>query len=240
MSALFRQKVVIADDHRLVAECLAEQLTARYDVVAVVHGLAEVIPAIVRTAPDAIILDLSFGRDSALPLLPVIRRSHPSVFVVVVTMHEEPALAEASVAAGAHHYVVKTQGTAEVLEVLSTMDSMHAVPQAEATRSSIPTPFGGSVRRGRRQVGAINLSARQYEILRLLSVGATRGAVALELGISAKGVDYNVNEVKRLIGVRRLISVISWFRDAVAAMGNGEEKPPGAEHDALKTVPSLE
>ena len=201
-----RHRLLIADDHCIVAEGIRDVLSGQHDIVSIVTDLSKLAESVHLLAPDLVLLDLSFGKHSSLPLLCSLRSTSPGVRFVVLSMHEEPAMIMAAKRSGAHAYVSKTQPLEHLKSVVSTVLASEVSLDAQAPQSADDVDH--------RLVGGLTLTARQYQILTQLGQGATRSAVAVQLGISAKGVDYNVQKIKSQLGVRRLVSVLAWFAEA--------------------------
>src|SRR5690606_34287452 len=108
---LRRGTVLIADDHQVLADGLAETLGRHYTVVGKVPTLEHVRPAIKRSRPDVVILDVSFHGVSSLPLLKelVADRSIAARFVVLTGL-ESTAVAVAALEAGAMAFLLKGSG----------------------------------------------------------------------------------------------------------------------------------
>src|SRR4249919_921298 len=68
--------------------------------------------------PDVLVLDLSMPGRSSLEVIPEIRRAVPTTAVIVLTMHDDPALARAAMRAGAAGYVLKEAADTELLHAV--------------------------------------------------------------------------------------------------------------------------
>ncbi|HXY20527.1 MAG TPA: response regulator transcription factor, partial [Gemmatimonadales bacterium] len=96
-----RPRLVIADDHRVVVQGLQQLLGGRFDIVGVAYAGDELLRLLEGTAADGLLLDLSLPGRNGLDILPDIRALQPDLKVLVLTMHADRVLAEASIAAGA-------------------------------------------------------------------------------------------------------------------------------------------
>ena len=95
-----RPRVVLAEDHPNVAEQLRRVLASAYDVVAVVsHGEA-LITAAQRLHPDVIVTDISMPGLDGMKAAQEILLHQPSVGIVFVTVHDDPALARKALSIG--------------------------------------------------------------------------------------------------------------------------------------------
>src|SRR5262245_976521 len=120
-----RARVIITDDHVMVAEGLTNLLAEDCDVVACVSDGAALVEAAKALEPDVIITDLTMPGLNGLDAIRTLRSSGPHFAFVVVTMHADPYLAAAALQAGASAYIVKHSAGAELL---------HAISEARAGR----------------------------------------------------------------------------------------------------------
>jgi DNA-binding NarL/FixJ family response regulator len=113
-------KVFIADDSRVVVERLADLLreVRGVQLVGRANDAREAILAIGKTNPDAVILDLQMPGGSGLEVLRSIRRSHPSVWVLICTNYPYPQYRQECVAAGADYFLDKSAEFEKIPEIL--------------------------------------------------------------------------------------------------------------------------
>lgn len=106
-----RPRVLLADDHRMVAEGVKSLLEEEFELVAVVEDGRELVETARRLRPDVIVADIT------MPHL------NPGVRVVFLTMHKDAAYARRALEAGARGYVLKHSAQAELfLAVRAALD----------------------------------------------------------------------------------------------------------------------
>lgn len=128
--------VVLAEDHPHVAEQLRRLLAADFDVVAVVgHGEALVKTA-TRLHPDVVVTDISMPGMDGIRAAAELVRQQPSLGVVFVTVHDDPALARKALAIGLG-YVLKATAGDELVE------AVHSVLRAQPFASAALGPVEG-------------------------------------------------------------------------------------------------
>lgn len=213
MTATVRKRVtvLIAEDHAVVAEGIELVLRPYFAVVGQVRTLSELIPTMHERKPDVVVLDITFGEESSIPLMKKARGKYglKSEFVML-TAHESRALAAAAMAAGALGFVVKGSSGKEL---------RMAIDAAAAGRrySSMPTDAMAKLKRSvsgardRIAIGGVTLTRRQFEVMILLKDGMPRPEIAGRMGITVKGVEYIVATVKALTGIARLFDLIRWL-----------------------------
>jgi two-component system invasion response regulator UvrY len=173
------RNVLLVDDHPVVRKGIARILTSEipdlrvneaYDGAAALEQLS--------TGPcDLILLDLTLPGDSGLSLLRRIKREHPAIPVVIVSMHPAAQFAQRALEAGAVAYVAKNSDPHEIVSI---------VRQALAGKRRIPTEAAANPRTAIESPPHETLSDREYQVLRLIGAGRTVSEISAELGLSVK------------------------------------------------------
>src|SRR5512140_2486669 len=104
---LKRPRVLLADDHRLVAEGLKSLLSAEFELVGVVEDGRALIEAAQKLRPDVIVADITMPHLNGIDALVRLKQEDQQVRVVFLTMHLETAYATRALEAGASGYVLK-------------------------------------------------------------------------------------------------------------------------------------
>src|SRR5829696_2349771 len=113
-------KVVLADDHSMVREGLRLMLDAQPNL-RVVAEAADVETALRMTRahrPRVLVLDLNMPGRPSLDAIPDLLEASPETRIVILTMQDEPALAQATLRAGASGYVVKDAAGDELVHAV--------------------------------------------------------------------------------------------------------------------------
>lgn len=198
-----RPRVLLADDHRIVAEGLQSLLAAEFELVGVVEDGRAMISAVKDLRPDVIVADISMPQLNGLDALALLKREDPGVRVVFLTMHAEVAYARRALEQGAAGFVLKHSAASELVE---------AIRAALQGRTYITPAVAGEVFRAVRDgapedpVGA--LTTRQREILQLLAEGLSAKEIGNALGISTRTVEfhkYRMKEALRLASSAELV-----------------------------------
>jgi DNA-binding NarL/FixJ family response regulator len=110
-----RARVLLAEDHPRVAEELRRLLEREFEVIAVVDDGDELLRVAADTHPDVVVSDVAMpGRDGIAATLALVG-GRPEARVVLVTVHDDPELAERGYAAGALAYVLKLAATRDLV-----------------------------------------------------------------------------------------------------------------------------
>ncbi|MGO8838116.1 MAG: response regulator [Limisphaerales bacterium] len=181
-------RVLLADDHRMVAEGLIRLLAPEFEVVGVVEDGRALITAAKKLNPDVIVADISMPHLNGIEALVQLEKQNPEVRVVFLTMHKEVAYARRALEAGASGYVLKHSAPEELVM---------AVRAALAGKIFITPALAGEVLHA---VGndpqsandpATSLTPRQREILQLLAEGRSAKEIASTLGVSPRTVEFH-------------------------------------------------
>src|SRR5215831_4808042 len=108
-------RVLLADDHRMVAEGLKALLADEFELVGVVEDGRAMISAAERLRPEVIVADITMPLLNGIDALVRLRKSHPEIKVVFLTMHQNAAYARRALEAGASAFVVKNSAPEELV-----------------------------------------------------------------------------------------------------------------------------
>ena len=183
-----RPRVLLADDHRIVAEGLKSLLSAEFELVGVVEDGRALLEAAGRLRPDVIVADITMPHLNGIDALVQLKRDDHRVRVVFLTMHPEVAYARRALEAGASGYVLKHSAPAELIAAIrAALDGKTYVTPALAggvlrVMSREPEEAGDPV---------ASLTLRQREILQLLVEGRSAKEIGATLGVSARTVEFH-------------------------------------------------
>jgi len=175
-------RVVLADDHAMVRQALAQVLeeSEAITVVGQAGNGAEALDLVAQLKPDVLVLDYSMPVMDAPGTIDALSRRDPSVKILILTVHESIHYAVRVLESGALGYVVKTAAAQELV------DAIRAVQQGDVYISrSVSQKVLQHLRRPRAdRIGVGSLSTREFELLRVLGAGLSLKECADRLGIS--------------------------------------------------------
>ena len=202
-----RPRLLLADDHRIFLDGLIKLLESEYEIVAVVEDGRSLVSTALETQPDAIVTDISMPGCNGIEALRQIRRAGIAMKVIMLTMHDDAEYATASLEAGASGYVLKRSATSElrtaICEVLA--DRVYITPMiAKDVFNRLAD------KQHRQQEPEQPLSPRRRDVLRLLVRGHSAKAIAKQLGISPRTVEYHKYRTMKQIGVQTTAELIEY------------------------------
>ena len=113
-----RTRVLLADDHAIVAEGLATLLKDHFDLVGIVGNGSELIDAARKLRPDVIVADIAMPVLSGLEALRRLKAARSNAKVIFLTMHADAQLATEAFRAGASGYVLKQSAGEELIAAI--------------------------------------------------------------------------------------------------------------------------
>ncbi len=193
-----RPRVLLADDHRIVAAGLEALLADEYEVVGWAPDGRTLLELVRQLKPDLIVADISMPGLNGIRALGEMRRESMDLPVVFLTMHAEPVYARLALEAGAAGYVLKDAAPRELLKALQVAAQGGFYVSSEMAAEVFES---ASTTRPKRDP-ATGLTARQREILRLLAAGHSAKQIAKLLGISHRTVEYHKYQSMTALGAR--------------------------------------
>jgi DNA-binding NarL/FixJ family response regulator len=189
-------RVGLVDDHHLVREGLRLVLAGdeRFQVVGEAAAREDAFDLVAQVRPDVLVLDLTFPGGDALPLLRDLRTRHPTLAIIILTMHSDPETVRQALAAGASGYLVKGAQSQELYAAIL------AVSRGERYLHSSVT--GAIVDDSLRWLRTGRMSVREREILSLLASGRPPAEIGRTLDISVHTVRRHIANLSAKLGVR--------------------------------------
>lgn len=209
-----RTKVLLADDHAVVAQALESLLKDTFELTGVVHDGHALLAAVEELRPDVVVTDISMPLLNGLEAVRQIRARFPGVRVVVLTMHRETQLAADAFRAGASGYVLKVCPGEELITAIREV----ALGRAYVTTLVAKDLITLLMENGGEAQGSA-LTPRQREVLQLVAEGRTMKEVASILKISTRTAESHKYEIMKALGVDTTAALILY---AVRAKMVGE------------------
>jgi len=192
---------MVVDDHPIVRQGLALLINREPDLV--VCGEAEeamgALHVLSSAHPDVLIVDISLNGPDGLDLLKSIRGTHPTLPVLILSMHDESLYAERALRAGANGYIMKQEATERVLVALRRILNGEIYVSDRIANKLLKHFITGS---GAVQSSIADLSDRELEVFRLIGKGHGTRQIAEELHISIKTVESYQAHIKEKLSLR--------------------------------------
>jgi len=206
MAFTSRARVLIADDHVLVAAALCKLLSEDFEIVAIVHDGRTLIEAAAKFLPDVVLVDICMPVLNGLHAAARIKRQAPNIKVICVTVASEPEIIEESFRLGLDGYVIKTCAATElVVAIRLALDGKRYFPssRAQGEPSANVTAASASMSLG-------GLTDRQLDILQLLAEGRSMKEVAGVLNLTTRTVAFHKYRAMRRLNLRNDSEVVQY------------------------------
>jgi DNA-binding NarL/FixJ family response regulator len=193
-----RPKILLADDHVLLAQALEHLLRAEFDVVGTVSDGRALLKAAGELLPDVVVVDIGMPLLNGLDAAEQLKTLHPDMKVIVLTQNREPRFAVEAFRRHASGYLLKDSAaselTAAIREALRGKSYVSpAIARAMVDEASSPHADQAELR---------DLSAREREVLQLLAEGKSMKEVAALLDISPRTVEFHKYRIMELLRVK--------------------------------------
>jgi DNA-binding NarL/FixJ family response regulator len=178
-------RVLIADDHAVVAEGLRSILQSSCDVIGIVRDGRELLVEAPKLEPDLVLLDICMPGLNGLDAAEQLKQHLPHVKFVFLTMKDDPNLAAAALNLGKIGYVLKHSLSSELLHAVSEvlLGNTYITPRVRSE--------DWAVRELRARQFSKDLTPRQKEVLQLLAEGRPMKEVAQILSVSEKAIMFH-------------------------------------------------
>jgi len=202
-----KPRILIADDHQVLAEGLRNLLSAEFEVVAVVADGAELVTAANRHRPDLIVADITMPSLNGIEAAVQLRDLGIKARVVFLTMHRDVAYARRAMEAGAAGFVVKHSAATDLLT---------AVREALQGKTYVTPMIAGGLLESYREGDSGphdslgRLTARQREVLQLFAEGRSAKEVAAVLKISTRTAEFHKAHLLEALGLHTTADLVQY------------------------------
>ena len=202
-----RARIVLADDHRMFMEGLAQLLSPTFEILRMVTDGRDLVAAANELAPEVIIADLSMPLLNGMEALRILRRAGIRSKFVVLTMHADVSVAAEAFRSGAIAYVLKQSSADEIHSAIAA-----ALRGRTYLSASFPvdlvTLLAEAVRRP--SLGEPKLTRRQREVLQLVAEGKTMKEAANLLNLSTRTVESYKYEIMNTLAVHSNAELVQY------------------------------
>lgn len=207
-----RLRVLLADDHAILREGLASLMEKQPDI-AVVGGAEDGKECLEKAAalmPDIVVLDIKLPGMSGIEVCRRLKSSHPLIKVIMLSMYEDYEYIDQALHAGADGYLLKKVVSSELVSAVrragqgekvfspQVLDAIVASVRQEKPDAAEPSPVDA-------------LTAREKDVLSLMSEGLSNKQIAATLYLSPKTVEKIVSGIYRKLDVSSRTAAVKHF-----------------------------
>lgn len=205
MSIASRARVMIADDHKLVAEALRRFLVVDFDVITTVNDGRSLVQAAEALRPDVIVVDIGLPLLNGLDAGERIKRVLPGVRLIFMTITREPEIIAEAFRRGASGYVAKTSAVTELVTAI------HAALEGNTYLSpSLSSPDSAGSQPSTDNPTNEKLTERQLEVLQLLAEGRSMKETGAMLNLTARTVAFHKYRIMRCLRLHNDAAIVRY------------------------------
>jgi DNA-binding NarL/FixJ family response regulator len=202
-----RPRILLADDHVLVAELCQKLLETDFDVVGVVSDGRALVRAASELKPDVIVLDIAMPILNGLDAGQQAKKILPAVKLVFLTMNTDIEVAAEAFRRGANGYLLKTCAAAEMVTAVREVLRGKSYLSPALSRDTI-----SFLRKQNKKL--VNederLTERQREVLQLLAEGKVMKEIGSILNMTTRTVAYHKYRMMEVLGAKTSAELVKY------------------------------
>ena len=198
--------IVLVDDHAVVRAGVRRLLEQEplFDVIGEAESGEKVYHMFGELKPDVMVMDLSMPGMGGLEAIRRILMRHERARILVLTMHEDLSFANQALKLGAKGYLIKNTLGDDLVKSIQTVSRGEVFLSDEIAKKMAMQSISGE------QDPIHELSAREFEIFRLLAEGLEIDAIATTLNISSKTVSNYQTMIKQKLNINTPVELIRY------------------------------
>lgn len=200
-----RIKVLIADDHRIVADGLRNILESEYDLVGIAEDGRTLVDLAIKLEPDVIVADISMPSLNGIDAMEILQKLNTRAKFIFLTMHKDVTYAAKAIQQGAVGYVLKHSASEELLRALELV---------LGGGKFISPEIADGLQNADQQISELEehkmLTTRQREVLQLFAEGKSAKEVAAALGISARTAENHKARIMTQLRLRSTSELVQY------------------------------
>jgi two-component system invasion response regulator UvrY len=215
--------VLLVDDHAVVREGYKRLLEKRGDIAVIgeAANAADAYEQFCKLSPQVVVMDISLPGVSGIDAMARMLARQPDTRVLIFSMYEDAIFANRALRAGACGYVTKASAPSVLVEAVHAVSRGKRyisadIAQKLALRNVVAN---GDVSDG--------LSAREFEVLRLLVQGQSVREIAQSLGLNPKTVANHQSAIKQKLGADTAVQLLRIAESLGLDSEKGPQSPGG-------------
>jgi DNA-binding NarL/FixJ family response regulator len=191
-------RLLVADDHKLLADAIKTVLEPEFQVLDIVTDGRSLMKAAIALKPDVIVADIAMPHLNGLDAAEQIKHKLPSVKVIFLTMNSSTEVAAEAFRRGASAFVLKQSAAEELVTALRRVVRGESYLSPLIARETVTFLLN----QGQGQSAEKQITKRQNEILQLLAEGMSMKEVAAELDLKPGTVAFHKYRMMESLGIK--------------------------------------
>jgi DNA-binding NarL/FixJ family response regulator len=221
-----RRRILLVDDHPFMRAGLAQLIDKQPDlqICGEAGEPAAAMQALAKSNFDLVLTDMTMPGRSGIEFVKDVLALHPSLPILVVSMHDEVIYAERVLRAGARGYIMKEAGGENMLLAIRQVLAGQVYVSPRVSAKILDNMSG---RRPRGSNSPIEkLSDREFEVFQMVGQGKSTRDIAKQINLSPKTVDVHRANIKEKLGLKDATALVRhavrWVETQGAVMPDGE------------------
>ena len=208
-------KVMLVDDHEVVLEGLIRILEKQggIQIVSVAGSAEEALEKLERFPPDVIVVDIQLPGMNGIELIRRIKKSHPEIEAITLTVFDDEQFARQAIKAGAIGYVIKDAAKDELVKAVRSAAKGETLISTSVARKLIDEMTEPAAKKKKKAEGFEGLSQREVDVIKLMAKGYNNRQIADLLYISEHTVKVHIRNIFRKIDVTDRTNAVLWAID---------------------------
>ena len=204
-------RIAIADDHQLVLDGIKALIEGEREIHLVAEGSngRDLCLITDNFKVDLVLVDIDMPIMNGIQATEVIKKKHPEVKVIVLSMHNEKGIIQKVLETGADGYLLKNVGRDELIGAIKKVNGGQRYFTAEVTMS-LAGPDSSSKVNLKHVEFDTSLTEREVEILKLIAQGFSNKEIGDKLFISHRTVDTHRTNLMRKLDVKNIAGLIRY------------------------------
>ena len=198
--------IVLVDDHAVVRAGVRRLLEQEplFEVIGEAESGEKAYQIFGELKPDVMVMDLSMPGMGGLEAIRRILMRYEKAKILVLSMHEDLSFANQALKLGAKGYLIKNALADDLVKSIETVSNGEVFLSAEIAKKMAMQSISGD------KDPIHELSAREFEIFRLLAEGLDIDAIASRLNISSKTVSNYQTMIKQKLDINSPVELIRY------------------------------
>jgi DNA-binding NarL/FixJ family response regulator len=195
-------KVLIADDHTIVRKGLCSLLKDEINITVIGEARdgREAIRKVVELSPDVIVMDINMPQLNGIEVTKNIKKNHPSVEIIILTMYSDEGYVHEALLAGASGFLIKNTVPQDLCAAIRSVSQGESFLSPSISKTVIQsyTRLNPSEKK---EFQKEDLTSREREILQLIAEGHTNREISELLFISTKTVEVHKQNIQKKLNI---------------------------------------
>jgi len=196
-------RILLADDHALLLESIADRLDREEDLVVVsrVHNADDAVRVAQELKPDVVLLDIDLPGLASFDAARQIKRDKAGTHIIYLSAFSNDRYIEDALQSGCSGYLTKDESMETVIQAIRSAVAHGAYYSPKVRKRLVVDPEKGLTLENAGATKASSLSARELEVLRYLAQGMSKKDIAEKLHRSIKTIDKHVENLMRKLEI---------------------------------------